>query len=373
MRMLWADNRAQMLALRGDNPQTTGARHVKIALLIDLHPVERVLAFSRPHIEEDFSVRQRSIRLYLVPHDDLFLLIPVVYVEVLLVGRKCKPIRATQFVGQQLDLFPVSRYAEDTAVGQFFSWIVEELRESERRVGEIQRSVGLVDEVIGTVEPLSFVAVGQHRKLPVLFHANDPTIAVLVDGEPSLLIERETVGTGLTIFANVHPTVAAFGHEDRKLSVLCPTVNQVVVGIAEEKIAVGVVRARHPDRPLGKQESSGKFLDLRSGWNDLVQCRVLPGDLRRSLANRNFGRLVEIEGCRLDPDEVLRAVRNWPIDPEDGELHALAGLSVPGDDHAIGSVESFNHGPARLSQHPRHLAVNPDLGIVVDHNLKSDG
>src|SRR6266481_1659802 len=137
MRMLWADNRAQMLALRGDNPQTTGARHVKIALLIDLHPVERVLAFSRPHIEADFSVRQRSIRLYLVPHDDLFLLIPVVYVEVLLVGRECEPIRPAQFLGQQLDVVPVWRHPEDAAVGQFFTWIVEKLRESERRIGEI--------------------------------------------------------------------------------------------------------------------------------------------------------------------------------------------------------------------------------------------
>ena len=135
--MLRADNCAQELALRGNDPQSTGTRHVQIALLINLHPIERVLAFSRRHIEEDFSVRQRSIRLYLVPHDDLFLLIPVVYVEVLLVGRECEPIRPAQFLGQQLDVVPIWRHPEDAAVGQFFTWIIEKLRESERRIGEI--------------------------------------------------------------------------------------------------------------------------------------------------------------------------------------------------------------------------------------------
>ena len=153
---------------------------------------------------------------------------------------------------------------------------------------------------------------------------------------------------------------------------MCPTVDQVVVGITEKKVSVGFFGARYPDGPLGKQESSSKFLDLRAGRNDLVQRRIFPGDLRGSLADRNFGRLVEIERCRLDPDEVLRAVGDRAIDPEDGKLNALAGLGVPGKDHAIGSVESFNHRPARLTQDPRHLAVDPDLSIVVDHDFKSD-
>ena len=99
---------------------------------------------------------------------------------------------------------------------------------------------------------------------------------MLVDGEPSLLVEREPVGTGLTVFADVHAAVAALGHEDRQLPVLRPTVDQVVVGIAEEKIAVGVLGARHPDGPFGKQESSSKFLDLRAGRNDLIQRRIFP-------------------------------------------------------------------------------------------------
>ncbi len=195
---------------------------------------------------------------------------------------------------------------------------------------------------------------------------------MLVDSEPTLLVEGEAIGSGLTVLADVHSAVAALRHEDRQLSVLCPTVDQVVVRIAEKKIAVAFLGARYPDRPLGKQESSSKFLDLGAGRNDLVKRRILPGDLRRSLADRNFGRLVEIEGCRFDPDEVLRAVGDWAIDPKDGKLNALPGLGVPGDDHAIGSVESFYDGPARLTQHPWHLAVHPDLGIVVDHDLKSD-
>ena len=152
-----------------------------------------------------------------------------------------------------------------------------------------------------------------------------------------------------------------------------PTVDEVIVGIAEEKVAVGFFRARYPDRPLREQESPCKFLDLRARRNDVIQRRILPGDLRRTLADSNFGRLVEVQGRRLDPDEVLGAVGNWSVDAEHSKLNLLAGLGVSREDHAIGSIESFNHGSARLPQDPRHFPVNPDLGIIVDHDFKGDG
>ena len=71
-------------------------------------------------------------------------------------------------------------------------------------------------------------------------------------------------------------------------------------------------------------------------------------------------------------DVVRRRIRDRAIDPKDGKLNVLPWLGVPGNDHAIGSVESFDHGAAELTQDPWHLAVYPDLSIVVDHDLKSD-
>jgi hypothetical protein len=55
--MLRADNGSGMLALWRNNSQTARIRHVEIALLINLHPVGRIFAFGRCHIEEDFSIR----------------------------------------------------------------------------------------------------------------------------------------------------------------------------------------------------------------------------------------------------------------------------------------------------------------------------
>src|SRR5208282_4153160 len=114
------------------------------------------------------------------------------------------------------------------------------------------------------------ITIGHYRELAVLLQANHATIALLVDGESALLIEREPVRAGLTEFTDVHSTVAALGHEDRQLPVLRPTVDQIVVGIAEKKIPVGVLGAWHPDGTFGKQESSSKFLDLGAGWNNLI-------------------------------------------------------------------------------------------------------
>src|SRR6266498_3074427 len=73
---------------------------------------------------------------------------------------------------------------------------------------------------------------------------------------PYTTLFRSTVGTRLTVLADIHAAIAALGHEDRELPVLCPTVDQVVVGIAEEKVAVSIFRAGHPDWPFGEKEST---------------------------------------------------------------------------------------------------------------------
>src|SRR5271165_465231 len=372
MRMLRAGNRPQVFAVWRDDPYSAGTRHVEITLLVDLHPIEGILAFSRSHNEKDFAARESSIRVNFVTQDDLPLLLPVVHVEVFLIGRESEPVRAAKILRDQLDGFPVRRHAKDPAIGQLFPWIIEELRQSKWRIGEIQRSVRLVDEIVGTVESLSFIAVSQHGKLAVLLHANHAAVAVLVDGQPSLLVEREPVRAGLTVFANVHAAIAGLCHENRHLTVLSPTVDEVIVGIAEEKVAVGFFRARHPDRALREQESSGEFLDLRARWNDVIQRWILPGDVRRSFANCNLGGLVEVQGRRPDPDEILGTIGDWSVDAEHSKLNLLAGLGVSREDHTIGCIESFDHRPAGLPQDAWHLAVYPDLSIVVDYDLKSD-
>src|SRR5438876_10936193 len=51
----------------------------------------------------------------------------------------------------------------------------------------------------------------------------------------------------------------------------------------------------------------------------------------------------------------------------------MALFGFPGDYDSIGRVESLNHWPARLTKNTRHLAVDPNFSVVVDHDFKSDG
>src|SRR5205823_2166744 len=133
-----------MFALGRNNPEAAGSRYVQISLLINLHAVECVFALGRGHVEKDFSVRQSAIGVHFVSHDDLLLSVPIVDVEVLLIWREGQTVRSLQIGGQQL-------------------------------------------------EPLAFIAISEDRELPILLHTNHATIPVLVDGEPSLLIERQAV------------------------------------------------------------------------------------------------------------------------------------------------------------------------------------
>ena len=45
-------------------------------------------------------------------------------------------------------------------------------------------------------------------------------------------------------------------------------------------------------------------------------------------------------------------------------------MGVVGQQHAIGGVEAAGHLPARVAEPMRQLAVDPDLGVVVDHDLE---
>src|SRR5262245_365616 len=56
-------DRAEMLRRRRDDPDAARAGHVEIALLVDLHAVERLVAGLAGHVEEHFAVRERPVRL----------------------------------------------------------------------------------------------------------------------------------------------------------------------------------------------------------------------------------------------------------------------------------------------------------------------
>src|SRR5712692_891983 len=72
--------------------------------------------------------------------------------------------------------------------------------------GENAKPFGPVTSLLTS---FSSPVIKQDCKLTVLFETRDAAVAVFVDGETPLGIEREAIGTGLAVFADVHSCVAA--------------------------------------------------------------------------------------------------------------------------------------------------------------------
>ena len=61
-----------------------------------------------------------------------------------------------------------------------------------------------------------------------------------------------------------------------------------------------------------------------------------------------------------------------PLTPRIASWIRLARSRAGRQDHAIRRVESFDEGAAGLPKRARKLAVHPDFGVVVDHDLEDD-
>src|SRR5205807_3538237 len=114
------------------------------------------------------------------------------------------------------------RDAEHSTVRQFFPRVVEELGQAKWRISKVERSIRLVYQVVGAIQPLTVIAIGHDSELTILFQTHNSPITVLVDSEAAFGVESKTVGTGLSVLADVDAAVAALGHEHRKLSVRRP-------------------------------------------------------------------------------------------------------------------------------------------------------
>src|SRR5215469_7488998 len=68
-------------------------------------------------------------------------------------------------------------------------------------------------------------------------------------------------------------------HEDRKLLLWCELVQHVVEQASEDPVPA--VALRDPESSFSEAETTGKLDELGVGRDDLVECRVSPGDGER--------------------------------------------------------------------------------------------
>ena len=97
------------------------------------------------------------------------------------------PFGPFQIGAYQLQLpFIESKHA---AIWKLFTRVVVRFRQAERRIGNKQRTVRSVNEIVGAVEAFSFEAIHENRQRPIFLHTCDASVAVLIDGQSSLRVE----------------------------------------------------------------------------------------------------------------------------------------------------------------------------------------
>ena len=124
-------------------------------------------------------------------------------------------------------------------------------------------------DVVGAVEPLAFVVVGDGPLATARGQPADAAIAMLAGDEIPLAVEREPVAAP---FAAVGAGAGEAGRleVDRQSLPLLPAVDPVAGDVAEEQGAV----TRHPHRPLGPLEAAGEHLDCRVLRHERIEARI---------------------------------------------------------------------------------------------------
>ena len=177
--------------------------------------------------------------------------------------------------------------------------------------------------------------------------------------------EGQPVRAGLVVAADVRARVPALRAEHGHRAIL-PAVDRVRIRRAEQQRTV-----RGPDGSLRELETAGDALERALCGQDPAEVAC---DLERSRPGdgRAFGG-VEVQRRGAHPDVVARRGRDRPVDAEDRDGEGLAGLGVTSEHYPVGCIEAADRTAARVADRDRQLAVHPDLGVVVDHDLEDDG
>src|SRR6516165_115011 len=179
-------------------------------------------------------------------------------------GRQCDAAGRGQLRSDQEHGAVTDR--EDAAERQFLAGVAEPSRQAERRVGEVQRPVRAVHQVMGAVQPLSYVTIGEHGDVTVRLDADDAPVPVLANGEPPVRVEGEPVGAGLGVFPDVCSGVAALRAENSDHADWVPAVDDIGAGRAEKQRAVAC-----PYRARGELKATSHPLEAGGGRHDCLE------------------------------------------------------------------------------------------------------
>jgi len=84
-------------------------------------------------------------------------------------------------------------HCENAAERQFLARVVEKLWQSERRIGEVKCAIAAIHKIVRAVQPFAFKFVRKDGELATGLDTYNPMVSVLIDCQPSLWIECQSV------------------------------------------------------------------------------------------------------------------------------------------------------------------------------------
>src|SRR5262249_47098319 len=249
---------AEMLAVRGKDPDPVRPGHPDVAALVALHSVDVLcLRGVTDALREQTAVRDGAV-VCDVEHADVRV-ISVVDVEQRLVGREAESVRLSEVVDEQRQLAAARRDpVHALEVKLLFPLDPETRHASVRRVAEVDRPARVHDHVVRAVELLALVVAGDHlaaSPAPIWIHARDGARRVLADDQAAVGVERDAVAL-----------VARLRHLARA-ALLLPAPARVAGHVAAEEVPA----RRVPDRPLRECESGPDLLDFGRRVDQVVE------------------------------------------------------------------------------------------------------
>src|SRR5512132_891524 len=151
-----------MRSVRSEDENCFAARGKNVSEVVDLKAVGPAKPRGACHVQQQPPLPKRVILAYRVSQPRGPVRIAIGKVKRLLVGRKRDTVGSSELVEQQFQI-ALFRKAINTAERKLASRIIELPRQSERRIGKVNSTVGSADEVVGAIQPPAVVAVGEHR------------------------------------------------------------------------------------------------------------------------------------------------------------------------------------------------------------------
>src|SRR6267378_4919882 len=148
-------------------PDASGAGHVEISIFVHFHSVGHAIAFAAGLFSEDAALRKRSIWRHVINTN--VSLLAVSHVETLSIRREGEPIGLRQIHCEQAYL-AIGIQAIHALKRNL---LLHSLHQVESRVGEVDRTVGADDYIVGAVEAVPLITISENLVMPAGLDSDD--------------------------------------------------------------------------------------------------------------------------------------------------------------------------------------------------------